>query len=206
VNFWKYLRTAGREGSGDVRTIVFLSEVLIAGLILLSILFWYIFKRWFFGDFSPANYWNMTGNFWNTLISIWWPVIIGSFVLGQLAGWLSDGNGFIASENVFFKSWLSLEAQREIVGLETEKASKWVKDDAGFNLRVSDAVKELILKIGFSKVFGARNLQRAIRDLLLNPLGRESTRFEKNSTILADLDNGAVVFREQQAEPAEPQQ
>lgn len=62
----------------------------------------------------------------------------------------------------------------------------------GFFLEIDQAVKDLLIKEGFSREFGARPLKRAIQRLLENPLAMALIQggFQKGDKIRAFVDNG----------------
>ncbi|MCX6375949.1 MAG: ATP-dependent Clp protease ATP-binding subunit, partial [Armatimonadetes bacterium] len=74
----------------------------------------------------------------------------------------------------------------------------------GMSLEASDDVKEVLAKEGFDPAFGARPLRRAVQKVIEDPLSEEILlgRFTDGDTILAELEDGKVVFRK--AEKAEP--
>ena len=69
--------------------------------------------------------------------------------------------------------------------------------DRGMNLDASDDVKEVLAKEGFDPAFGARPLRRAVQRVIEDPLSEEILlgRFSEGDTILAELDDGKVIFR-----------
>ncbi len=97
-------------------------------------------------------------------------------------------------EVIVFKA-LSFEEIKGIVELELKKVIKNVKE-FGFDIQVSDAVKDYIGHEGFDPVYGARPLRRAIQRLIENPLSKKiiSGDFKKNQTIKIDMDKGEIVF------------
>lgn len=70
----------------------------------------------------------------------------------------------------------------------------------GFSLRVTDEAKELLIKEGYSREFGARPLKRTIQRLIENPLAMALVKggFKKGDHIEAYLTNEATIdFRKQ---------
>jgi ATP-dependent Clp protease ATP-binding subunit ClpB len=67
----------------------------------------------------------------------------------------------------------------------------------GLSLKLTDAAKESIGNQGYDPVYGARPLKRAIQQLLLDPLSLDvlEGKFSDGDEILADVEQGAVVFR-----------
>lgn len=95
---------------------------------------------------------------------------------------------------VVFKP-LSLDDIKKIVLLELKKSSKAILEQ-GFNIEISEEVKEQIVKEGFDPIFGARPLKRAIQRLVENPLSKEilAGKFVSGDRIMAFVTNGEVVF------------
>ena len=81
-------------------------------LVIASFLLWYLTNNWIFPEFSPFSYWNINGNFWESIIPISYPILIYAIFLGQL-DWFSNDegeDGTIISENIIFKGIISLFA------------------------------------------------------------------------------------------------
>lgn len=64
-------------------------------------------------------------------------------------------------------------------------------------LKVTEGALAEIAKAGFDPVFGARPLKRAIQEHIENPLARQilEGRFAAKDVIIADTENGGIVFR-----------
>ncbi|MEO0225695.1 MAG: AAA family ATPase, partial [candidate division WOR-3 bacterium] len=90
---------------------------------------------------------------------------------------------------------LSLEDIKKIVVLELKKSSRTILEQ-GFEIEISDAVKEAIIKEGFDPIFGARPLKRAIQRLIENPLSKEilSGKFKPGDKIIADIVDDEIKF------------
>jgi ATP-dependent Clp protease ATP-binding subunit ClpC len=91
-----------------------------------------------------------------------------------------------------------------IVDLMLNRVREQLKSQ-GMSLEASDDVKEVLAKEGFDPAFGARPLRRAVQRVIEDPLSEEILlgRFSEGDTILAELDNGKVIFRKsEKGEPA----
>jgi ATP-dependent Clp protease ATP-binding subunit ClpC len=91
-----------------------------------------------------------------------------------------------------------------IVDLMLNRVREQLKSQ-GMGLEASDDVKEVLAKEGFDPAFGARPLRRAVQRVIEDPLSEEILlgRFSEGDTILAELDNGKVIFRKsEKGEPA----
>ena len=97
---------------------------------------------------------------------------------------------------------LSNEEIKQIVDLMLAKVNKEVVAQ-GRTLTVTEAAKDVLAKDGFDPVYGARPLRRAIQRLVEDPLAEEFIRgvFEEGDGVLADAEDGKLVFRKE--EPAE---
>lgn len=81
-------------------------------LVIASFILWYLTNNWIFPEFNPFSYWNINGNFWESIIPISYPILIYAIFLGQL-DWFSNEkaqDGTIISENIIFKGIISLFA------------------------------------------------------------------------------------------------
>ncbi len=85
---------------------------------------------------------------------------------------------------------------KQIVKLMLNKTMKKV-EEAGYKLKVSDALIERIADEGFDPVYGARPLRRYIQNKLENALARAILKgdFVKGDTIFADIENNEIVFK-----------
>jgi ATP-dependent Clp protease ATP-binding subunit ClpB len=68
-------------------------------------------------------------------------------------------------------------------------------------LTLTSAALDRLSEAGFDPVYGARPLKRAIQQNIENPLAQEvlAGKFAPGDTILADVDNGAIVFGKEKA-------
>ena len=71
-------------------------------------------------------------------------------------------------EIIYFNS-LTKENAKEIVDIEVAKFIAHVKEQ-GFDIKVSEKVKDIILEDGFSAEYGARSVQRMVKQHLQKPL------------------------------------
>ena len=85
---------------------------------------------------------------------------------------------------------------KQIVRLLLKKTYEKIKE-AGYELEVTDRLVERIASEGFDPVFGARPLRRYIQNMIENKLARAilEGRFIKGDKIIADIENGEIVFR-----------
>jgi ATP-dependent Clp protease ATP-binding subunit ClpB len=65
---------------------------------------------------------------------------------------------------------LSLAQLTEIVDLQLAQLAKRLQASQGMRLQVSDEAKELLARLGYDPVYGARPLRRLIRRMVENPL------------------------------------
>jgi ATP-dependent Clp protease ATP-binding subunit ClpC len=89
---------------------------------------------------------------------------------------------------VIFNS-LNQEDVIKIVDIELNKLAKRIKE-IGYNLKVTDSVKEYIAKEGYDEKFGARPLNRAIQKFIEDPISEEVLKGEikENDTIKLNYD------------------
>ena len=68
----------------------------------------------------------------------------------------------------------------------------------GINLEFSDYLIDYLLQNGYDPTFGARPLKRLIQKSIVNELSKKILMgdIDKEKTILADVFDGVVVFRE----------
>ncbi len=85
---------------------------------------------------------------------------------------------------------------KQIVRLLLRKTYEKIKE-AGYELEVTDRLVERIASEGFDPVFGARPLRRYIQNMIENKLARAilEGRFIKGDKIIADIENGEIVFK-----------
>jgi len=74
-------------------------------------------------------------------------------------------------------------------------------------LEVTDAAREILIKEGFDREYGARPLRRAIQRLIENPLSDEMLRgvYPEGSSVTADAEDGKIVFKPAQGSGDEKQ-
>jgi len=96
-------------------------------------------------------------------------------------------------EVIVFKK-LSSRDQKKILNILIQDIAETVKKQ-GVNIKVSNSVRTLLLKKGYSEEYGARGLRRAIESMLLDPIAefllRNSTR-PLNLTASLDKNNKIV--------------
>lgn len=106
---FSHLLTASRRSDSDTRNVFILNGLLQAGLFGLAVLAWWILKRWFFPEFNPFWYWNLTGAFWTNVWGIVLPITIYAFFLGQLE-WFAGRDGGkspLYSQSMLTKTFVS---------------------------------------------------------------------------------------------------
>ncbi len=90
---------------------------------------------------------------------------------------------------------------RKIVEIQLNNVAKIL---AGQNIRVeyTDRVVDYLAKKGFDSEYGARPVKRVIQRDILNELSKKLLAGEvhSDSTIVIDVDNGRIVFRNKQTE------
>ena len=98
-------------------------------------------------------------------------------------------------ETIVFHA-LSEEHIRQIVTLLLNQLSLRLAEQE-VNLEVTDAAKNVLVEEGYDRLFGARPLKRAIQRLVEDELSEEMLRgrFKKGAKILADADNGKLLFK-----------
>lgn len=105
-------------------------------------------------------------------------------------------------ESIVF-SPLSQEEITKIVDIMLEKVYREAAAQDR-KLTVVHVVKEYLAKEGFDPVYGARPLRRAIQRQVEDPLAEEFIRgtFAPNDEIVADMEDGKIVFRKKEPEVA----
>ncbi|MCX6299802.1 MAG: ATP-dependent chaperone ClpB [Bacteroidetes bacterium] len=86
-----------------------------------------------------------------------------------------------------------------IVKIQLEGLRRMVADN-GIQLTYSDYLLEFLADQGFDPQFGARPLKRLIQKLIVNSLSKKilAGEINKNSTVLVDVFDGVVVFRNEE--------
>lgn len=109
----KHLITASRQGCDEIRSRYHLNFLVLGAGLVLAVIVWAILSNWFFADFDPRKFWLVSkGDFWHNLWLVSAPIALFAFVMGQL-DWFSndeDEDETIVSENIFFKSLVSIQA------------------------------------------------------------------------------------------------
>lgn len=92
-------------------------------------------------------------------------------------------------EQVFFNR-LTKENVAEITNIHLNNFAKLIEKQ-DFKLEVSDALKDIIAKDGYSDEFGARPILRMITKYIQTPISKELLlkKFKAGDTIIADWDN-----------------
>jgi len=98
-------------------------------------------------------------------------------------------------EIIVFQS-LTEEELKQIVDLLMKELETRITEN-GFELEVSEAAKELILKQGYDPAYGARPLKRAIQKLVEDTVSEEILKrtVVPGDTILVDVENEEIVVR-----------
>ncbi|NTU98553.1 hypothetical protein HGA64_00910 [Candidatus Falkowbacteria bacterium] len=110
---WKHLITAGRSGNEDIR-LAYLANMGLQAIYLLGFfLLWYFGRQWLFPTFNPMSYWDINGNFFESIITISTPIFLYAFFLGQL-DWFGSSDDYeentVVAESLPFKWAVSLGA------------------------------------------------------------------------------------------------
>ncbi|MEQ8176350.1 MAG: ATP-dependent Clp protease ATP-binding subunit [Syntrophomonadaceae bacterium] len=98
-------------------------------------------------------------------------------------------------EMIVFQS-LSDEELKQVVELLLKELADRMKEN-GYELEVSEALKNMILQKGYDPKFGARPLKRAIQKLVEDAIAEEILKKTVNfgDRVLADVENDNVVIR-----------
>lgn len=99
------------------------------------------------------------------------------------------------SRCVFFYP-LSLQAVRGIIDKALANLQKRLADRK-IGVKLSDAAYELLMAEGYDEDFGAREMERAVERLVVQPLGMEllGGRFAEGDVLIADVNGGKITFR-----------
>lgn len=86
---------------------------------------------------------------------------------------------------------------REILGLQLRELKERIRSVMGFELKVTPAAKEHLMKKGFDPKYGARPLRRAIQTELEDPLSLEVLAGRASGVLTAGFDSKTqkIVFR-----------
>ncbi|NJK81197.1 MAG: AAA domain-containing protein [Chloroflexaceae bacterium] len=90
---------------------------------------------------------------------------------------------------------LSMENLARIVDLQIAELTERLREQQ-ITITLSWDAKQLLVKEGFSPIYGARPLRRAIQRMVETPLSRSILRgdFQPGATINVDVENGQLVF------------
>ncbi len=83
----------------------------------------------------------------------------------------------------------------KIVEIQLRRLDKMLAE-RGLTLRLTDRARDFLAEAGYDPAYGARPLKRAIQEYLQNPLALAllEGKFPRGSTVMADLENGRIVF------------
>jgi ATP-dependent Clp protease ATP-binding subunit ClpB len=109
-------------------------------------------------------------------------------------------------ETIIFHS-LSLADVTRILDIQLQRMEKRLADRK-LSLRVSDAAKTHLAKLGYDPTFGARPLKRTLQKQVQDKLamGVLEGRFPEGSVVTIDLKDDALVFGVEKAPVEEPQE
>ncbi len=98
-------------------------------------------------------------------------------------------------EIIMFQA-LTREEVRRIVELQLERVQKMM-EKSGIKLSATKKAVDFIANIGFDPQFGARPIKRVIQKNVLNELSKMilEEKVDKNSVIVVDEKNGALIFK-----------
>jgi ATP-dependent Clp protease ATP-binding subunit ClpB len=98
-------------------------------------------------------------------------------------------------ETVIFKP-LGREAIAAIVEIQVDHLKKRLAQRR-IELELSEAAKELLAREGYDPAYGARPLKRTIQRMVQDPLALRLLNgdFVAGDTVVADAENGEIVFR-----------
>jgi ATP-dependent Clp protease ATP-binding subunit ClpC len=106
-------------------------------------------------------------------------------------------------ELIVFQS-LSEDELRQIVELLLKDFFKRVEEN-GYEMRISDAAKAIIMKEGFEPAYGARPLKRALQRLIEDAVSEEILKktVQPGDTILIDGQDGQIVVKKKIVQPGD---
>src|SRR5436190_179507 len=92
---------------------------------------------------------------------------------------------------------LSEDDLKKIVEIQLKRLSKRLEQQK-ITLKPSDSAKELLARVGYDPVYGARPLRRAIQREILDPLSIDilEGKVREGQTVYVDVKNGKFEFRE----------
>jgi ATP-dependent Clp protease ATP-binding subunit ClpA len=90
---------------------------------------------------------------------------------------------------------LGKEQIKKIIELQLEKVCQRLLQK-NIKLEVSQDAEELLAKVGFDPIFGARPLKRAIQNMVLDELALRiiEGKIKENSRVRVGVKNGKIVF------------
>nr|MBP9021446.1 AAA family ATPase [Syntrophobacterales bacterium] len=100
---------------------------------------------------------------------------------------------------VFFRS-LSISDIERIIEIQIDRLQERLKDRK-LTLELTDRAKRYIIKVGYSPVYGARPLRRAIQKIVQDALAIKLLEgaFQEGDYIVVDItDEGEVIFSKKQ--------
>lgn len=99
-------------------------------------------------------------------------------------------------DDVIVFHMLTEEQIQQIVSLMLVQVNRQLEAQ-GMSLEVSESARSILSKEGWDQTYGARPLRRAIQRLIEDPLSEEVLlgRFSDGDIILADGDDGKIIFR-----------
>ncbi|MGQ9490474.1 MAG: ATP-dependent chaperone ClpB [Anaerolineae bacterium] len=102
-------------------------------------------------------------------------------------------------EIIVFHS-LTREHLKQIVDIQLRRLSKMLAE-RGLTLRLTDRAREFLAEVGYDPAYGARPLKRAIQQHVQDPLALAllEGQFREGDTIVADVENGKIVFAQEVA-------
>ena len=100
-------------------------------------------------------------------------------------------------ETIIFGS-LSKENMLDIVDIQLEKLKNRLKDRDIF-LHIRQSAKQFIVELGYTPIYGARPLKRAIQRAIEDPLAMQilDGTFTDNDHILVEAEGGQMKFTKQ---------
>jgi ATP-dependent Clp protease ATP-binding subunit ClpB len=101
-------------------------------------------------------------------------------------------------EILMFKP-LSKDEVKDIVRIQLNNVAKMLKEQ-NINVEFTEKAVEYLANKGFDPEFGARPIKRVIQRDILNNLSKEilAGKINANSTIVVDVENGQLVFKNKQ--------
>ncbi len=106
---------------------------------------------------------------------------------------------------------LTIDDLKRIVDLQVQELTERLQEQQ-VTLQLSDAARQLLVEEGYSPIYGARPLRRAVQRLIETPLSRSllSGQIRSGSTVMVDVEAGKLVFQPsgvleiESKHPAEP--